>query len=55
LLPNPLPFETESIDTNIAMVRRVRQKLSNNYCFPPFIDSPIYRWRHIFYFYLVEN
>jgi len=40
LLPNPLPFETESIDTNIAMVRRIRQKLSKNYCFsPPFSDD----------------
>jgi len=38
ILPNPLPFETEPIDTNIAMVRRVRQKLSKNYCFFPHLS-----------------
>jgi len=39
LLPNPFPFEIESIDTNIAMVRRVRQKLSKITVFSTFIDD----------------
>jgi len=36
IVTKPLAFETESIDTKIAMVRWLRQKLSKKYCQYPF-------------------
>jgi len=46
LLPNPLPFETESIDTNIAMVRRVDKSYQKITVYPHLsMTSHFFGWK----------